>query len=87
MKFKNHHGIIFHPTDWIAGVDYANENQNDLIKDEEDKEYEEENLDYNDFNVEEEYYDRDNQQEIKSLLLTEDVSKCQLLKSLVAQHE
>ena len=30
LKFKNRHGVVFHDTDWIAGVDYEeNENKNE----------------------------------------------------------
>ena len=30
LKFKNRHGVIFHDTDWIAGVDYKDaEDEND----------------------------------------------------------
>ena len=61
LKFKNCHDIIFHPTNWIAEVDYTNENQNNLIKDNEDEEYEEEedlDNDYDNFDKEEEYYNR-----------------------------
>ena len=26
LKFKNKHGIMVHPADWLAGVDYTEEN-------------------------------------------------------------
>ena len=30
LKFKNRHGVVFHPADWIAGVEYEDDqNQND----------------------------------------------------------
>jgi hypothetical protein len=36
IKFKNRHGVIFHTTDWIAGVDYYdNNNENEEDDDEE----------------------------------------------------
>ena len=46
LKFKNRHGVIFHDTDWIAGVDY---DRNDLEigtgeSDEESEPYEPEYL-------------------------------------------
>jgi hypothetical protein len=36
LKFKNRHGAIFHDADWIAGVDYDdNDNENEEDDDEE----------------------------------------------------
>jgi hypothetical protein len=36
LKFKNRHGVIFHDADWIAGVDYDdNDDENDGTEDEE----------------------------------------------------
>ncbi len=80
LKFKNQHGVILHPANWIAGVDY--ENPNNENKDEEDEEYlpEEEELDDDDEleapedNLnKEEMYDRVNQQEINELM-AEDIN-------------
>ena len=35
LKFKNRHGVVFHDTDWIAGVDYEeNKNNNKENNDE-----------------------------------------------------
>ena len=28
LKFKNRHGVIFHDADWLAGVDYEDEDEN-----------------------------------------------------------
>jgi hypothetical protein len=41
LKFKNRHGVIFHDADWIAGVDYEENEDNDNADD--DKEYDNEN--------------------------------------------
>ena len=42
LKFKNRHGVMFHDTDWIAGVDYEEnknkENKNDKVNSD-DEEY------------------------------------------------
>ena len=37
LKFKNRHGVIFHDADWIAGVDY--DDNNDENKEVDDEEY------------------------------------------------
>ena len=39
LKLKNRHGVIFHDADWLAGVDYEDEDEHDEDADE-DKEYE-----------------------------------------------
>ena len=39
LKFKNRRGVIFFDTDWIAGVDYEEEDEDDEY-DEEDEPYE-----------------------------------------------
>ena len=43
LKFKNRHGVIFHDADWLAGVDYEDEDADEDECEEnanEDKEYE-----------------------------------------------
>ena len=40
LKFKNRHGVIFHDADWLAGVDYEDEDECEENADE-DEEYEE----------------------------------------------
>ena len=43
LKFKNRHGVIFHDADWLAGVDYEDEDADeDKCKEnaDEDEEYE-----------------------------------------------
>ena len=43
LKFKNRHGVIFHDADWLAGVDYEDEDENEDKREEnadEDEEYE-----------------------------------------------
>ena len=37
LKFKNRHGVIFHNADWIAGVDY--DDNDELNEEEGDEEY------------------------------------------------
>ena len=39
LKFKNRHGVIFHDADWLAGVDYKDEDECEENADE-DEEYE-----------------------------------------------
>ena len=39
LKFRNRHGIIFYDTDWIAGVDYEENQNDDDTEDEEDEDY------------------------------------------------
>ena len=42
-KFKNRRKVIFHPTDWIAGVEYThNDDENNTEEDSDDEEYVEE---------------------------------------------
>ena len=50
LKFKNRHGVIFHDADWLAGVDYEDEDA------EEDEDEREENAD-----EDEEYEDSEDQ--------------------------
>ena len=38
LKFKNRHGVIFHDADWLAGVDYEDEDEDKCEEDaDEDK--------------------------------------------------
>ena len=41
LKFKNRHGVIFHDADWLAGVDYEDEDEDEREENaDEDEEYE-----------------------------------------------
>ena len=41
LKFKNRHGVIFHDADWLAGVDYEDEDEDECEENaDEDEEYE-----------------------------------------------
>ena len=41
LKFKNRHGVIFHDADWLAGVDYEDEDEEECEENaDEDEEYE-----------------------------------------------
>ena len=48
LKFKNRHGVIFHDADWLAGVDYEDEDEDEheenADKDEEYEDSEEQNI-------------------------------------------
>ena len=44
LKFKNRHGVIFHDADWLAGVDYEDEHEENADKDEEYKNSEEQDI-------------------------------------------
>ena len=46
LKFKNRHGVIFHYADWLAGVDYEDEDEckENADKDEEYKDSEEQDI-------------------------------------------
>ncbi len=45
LKFKNRHGVVFHDTDWIAGVDYEEDNNNNRNKNENENNNNNENVD------------------------------------------
>ena len=32
LKFKNRHGVIFHDADWLAGVDYEDEDEDEALR-------------------------------------------------------
>jgi hypothetical protein len=56
MKFKNRNGVVFFDTDWIAGVDYEEDDIED--EDDEDASYqyeakEDENMEYGNIDPEE----------------------------------
>ena len=72
LKFKNRHGVIFHPADWIAGVEYVDHDNNDNEDEADDEEYEyDEDQDTNipeDDVDDEEYYDHVDQSEVDELL-------------------
>ena len=40
LKFKNRHGVIFHDADWLAGVDYEDEDEDKKENADKDEEYE-----------------------------------------------
>ena len=66
LKFKNRHGVIFHDADWLAGVDYEDEDEDDEYEDseEQDIELEEaENIDPGEINdiIEEEAHPNEHQ--------------------------
>ena len=46
LKFKNGHGVIFHDADWLAGVDYEDEDEceENAVKDEEYKDSEDQDI-------------------------------------------
>jgi hypothetical protein len=54
LKFKNRKGAIFHIVDWIAGVDYDENVQQD---DDNDEDYDENNNDDPDENIDDNQYD------------------------------
>ena len=64
LKLNNRNKTNIYPADWIAGVDY--ENQND-VEDGDDRDYEEEVVDDND-ELDEDDYDRVDQQELDDIL-------------------
>ena len=67
LKFKNRHGVIFHPADWIAGVDYEED------EDPNDEDYIETNADDDDYGDDDDfdddssYYDRVDPNELDDL--------------------
>jgi len=68
LKLQSKHGNRLYPADWLAGVEYQDQNHND-DDDENGEEYE--NIDEDDFDEElddEEAYDRIDQEEIDELL-------------------
>jgi hypothetical protein len=54
VKFKNRKGAIFHNDDWIAGVDY---DENTQQEDDYDKEYNKEDNEDPDEDIEDDPYD------------------------------
>ena len=44
LKFKNRHGVIFLDADWLAGVDYEDEREENLNEDEEYEDNEEQDI-------------------------------------------
>jgi hypothetical protein len=64
LKFKNRHGVIFHDADWIAGVDY-DEN------DEDDDDYDDENQQEADDDLNEEELEQIDPDEVEDLILDE----------------
>jgi hypothetical protein len=64
LKFKNCKGAIFHDADWIAGVDY---DENIQQQDDYDKDYNEEDNEDPDEDIEDDKYDRINEDELEDL--------------------
>jgi hypothetical protein len=64
LKFKNRKGAIFHDADWIAGVDYDENIQQDA---DDDKAYKDDENEEQDKEIEEEY-NRIDDEEIKDLI-------------------
>jgi hypothetical protein len=62
LKFKNHKGAIFHNADWIAGVDY---DKNIQQEDDDDKAYDEEEMKILD--IEDDQYNQINKDELEDL--------------------
>ncbi len=68
LKFKNHHGVVFFDTDWIAGVDYDdNDNDYDDYDDQDDDDYNDNDDDDNN-NDDEEYNKTIKQEELNEVL-------------------
>jgi hypothetical protein len=66
LKFKNRKGTIYHDADWIAGVDYDENTQQDL---QDDKAYEEdENEDQEEDENINNKYNRIDEEELKDLI-------------------
>jgi len=68
LKLQNHRRDIFYPTDWIAGVDYAEATANDDENQKIDEDYENENHPFEDDLDEEDAFDHIDQEEIDELL-------------------
>jgi len=71
LKLQNRRKTIFYPTDWIAGVDYeVNNNDNDNNDDDAEYNDNENNNEYADDDAidDEEHFDRVDQQEVDELL-------------------
>jgi hypothetical protein len=69
LKFKNRKGTIYHDADWIAGVDYDENIQQDI---EDDKAYEDnENDDQDEDENVDDKYDRIDEEELEDLLQDE----------------
>ena len=64
LKMSNQNKSNIYPADWIAGVEYEHQNDDD---DGDDRDYEEENVNDND-KLDDEDYDRVNQQELDDIL-------------------
>ena len=64
LKLSNRNKTNIYPANWIAGVDYENQNDDE---DGDDRDYEEEVVDEND-ELDEDDYDRVDQQELDDIL-------------------
>jgi hypothetical protein len=64
LKFKNCKGTIFHDADWIAGVDY---DENIQQQDDSDEDFDENNNDDPDEDIDDNQYDRIDKDELEDL--------------------
>jgi hypothetical protein len=64
LKFKNRKGAIFHNADWIAGVDY---DENTQQEDDYNKDYDKEDNEDPDEDIEDDQYNRINKDELEDL--------------------
>jgi hypothetical protein len=64
LKFKNRKGAIFHDADWIAGVDY---DENIQQEDDYDKDYDEDDNEDPDEDIEDDQYDQIGKDELEDL--------------------
>jgi hypothetical protein len=64
LKFKNRKGAIFHNADWIAGVDY---DENTQQEDDDSKDYDKEDNEDPDEDIEDDQYDQINKDELEDL--------------------
>jgi hypothetical protein len=64
LRFKNRKGAIFHSADWIAGVDY---NENIQQEDDYDKDYDKEDNEDPDEDMEDNQYDQIHEDELEDL--------------------
>ncbi|MGC8553854.1 MAG: hypothetical protein ACP5O7_13515, partial [Phycisphaerae bacterium] len=69
LKLQNHRKTVFYPANWIAGVDYMNENDNDNDNDNDDTDNDdnENQIETDNTTDNEEQYDCVDQQEIEEL--------------------
>ncbi|MGC8479045.1 MAG: hypothetical protein ACP5NE_03955, partial [Candidatus Micrarchaeia archaeon] len=66
LKLQNRHKTVFYPADWIAGVDYMNENDDNNDNDNDD-DFDDDENETDNTTDEAEQYDHVDQQEIEEL--------------------